>query len=290
MSVNVAVTDTAWSPNHSAGRPAGPPDSITIHHWGVDGQQHQTVVDYLCRHDGTSSAHYVASSGRVTQLVHDSDRAWHAGPSGNPRSIGIECRPEMSSGDFETVARLIAAIRAEWGHLPLVGHRQWMATDCPGRWFARLGDLSARADQIASGAPPTQEDDMPTAAEVAKAVWDYQIGQDGTSGKDNQPAWVRLSWAHADGANNRETLATVLQRAGSASDSVTPGIAGVKFDGDLYSLVKAQAAQLTALSAAVTALSTANGIDGPAITQAIADAVHEALAGLEVTLATKETD
>lgn len=150
MSINSAVTETAWSPNYSPSRP-GNPTSITIHHWGADGQTHQGVVNYLCRPNGDSSAHYVASAGRVTQLVHDYNRAWHAGAAGNPLSIGIECRPEMSAGDFETVARLIAAIRSEWGHLPLRGHRDWMNTACPGRWYSKLNNLSQRADQIARG-------------------------------------------------------------------------------------------------------------------------------------------
>lgn len=139
---NAAVTDVQWSPNYSSGRPYGDVDSITIHHWGVDGQSHQNVVNYLCRDDGDSSAHYVASAGRVTQLVHDYDRAWHAGPGGNPRSIGIECRPEMTDGDVATVIGLIRAIRAEHGPLPIVGHRDWMSTDCPGRWYSHLAELS----------------------------------------------------------------------------------------------------------------------------------------------------
>lgn len=139
---NSAVTDVQWSPNYSSGRPYGDVDSITIHHWGVDGQSHQNVVNYLCRDDGDSSAHYVASAGRVTQLVHDYDRAWHAGPGGNPRSIGIECRPEMTDGDVATVIGLIQAIRAEHGPLPVVGHRDWMSTDCPGRWYSHLAELS----------------------------------------------------------------------------------------------------------------------------------------------------
>nr|DAN31000.1 MAG TPA: N-acetylmuramoyl-L-alanine amidase [Caudoviricetes sp.] len=139
---NAAVTDVQWSPNYSSGRPFGDVDSITIHHWGVDGQSHQNVVNYLCRDDGDSSAHYVASAGRVTQLVHDYDRAWHAGPGGNPRSIGIECRPEMTDGDVATVIGLIQAIRAEHGPLPIVGHRDWMSTDCPGRWYSHLSELS----------------------------------------------------------------------------------------------------------------------------------------------------
>lgn len=155
MTLNSAVTDFKWSPNFSSGRPAGDPNMIVIHHWGVDGQSHQGVVDYLCREDGNTSAHYVASAGRVTQLVHDYDRAWHAGTEGNPRGIGIECRPEMSAGDFETVAKLIAAIRAEWGDLPLHGHQDYMNTSCPGRWYSQLDRLDARARQIAGGSSVT---------------------------------------------------------------------------------------------------------------------------------------
>jgi hypothetical protein len=154
MALNAAVTDTKWSPNFSAGRPAGNPNMIVIHHWGVDGQNHQGVVDFLCRANGTSSAHYVASAGRVTQLVHDYDRAWHAGSLGNPRGIGIECRPEMSDGDWATVAGLVAAIRAQWGNLPLKGHRDFMSTDCPGRWYSRLGALDAAARGTSAPSAP----------------------------------------------------------------------------------------------------------------------------------------
>lgn len=150
---NAAVTDVQWSPNYSSGRPYGDVDSITIHHWGVDGQSHQNVVNYLCREDGNSSAHYVASAGRVTQLVHDYDRAWHAGPGGNPRSIGIECRPEMTEGDVATVVGLIQAIRAEHGPLPIVGHRDWMSTDCPGRWYSHLSELSNGSGFGAASSP-----------------------------------------------------------------------------------------------------------------------------------------
>ncbi|WP_103061595.1 N-acetylmuramoyl-L-alanine amidase [Actinomyces qiguomingii] len=151
ISPNKAVTDVKQSPNYSAGRPAGSPNVIVIHHWGVDGQSHQGVVDYLCRSGGNTSAHYVASAGRRTQIVSDRDRAWHAGASGNPRGIGIECRPEMTAGDFESVAQLVAAIRDEHGPLPLRGHQDYMSTACPGRWYSQLARLSTRADEIRAG-------------------------------------------------------------------------------------------------------------------------------------------
>lgn len=157
MQPNYAVTDISQSPNYSPGRPYGPPDHIVIHHWGSDGQSHDGVVAYLCRFDGDSSAHYVASDGRVTQLVSDNDRAWHAGTSGNPTGIGIECRPEMTDGDVETVIGLIAAIRSEWGPLPLVGHCDHMPTTCPGRWYARLGEISDRANGSPTPTPAPAE-------------------------------------------------------------------------------------------------------------------------------------
>lgn len=149
---NRAVTDVRQSTNFSPGRPYGDPDHIAAHHWGVDGQTHQGVVSYLCRAGGDTSAHYVVSAGRVTQIVSDRDRAWHAGVSSNPRGIGIEMRPEMSEDDFETAAQLIAAIRSEHGDLPIRGHRDFMPTACPGRWYAQLAALDARARAIAGGA------------------------------------------------------------------------------------------------------------------------------------------
>ena len=183
MALNSAVTDTKWSPNYSSGRPAGDPNVIVIHHWGADGQSHQGVVDYLCRADGNSSAHYVASAGRVTQLVHDYDRAWHAGPEGNPRGIGIECRPEMSAGDIATVKRLIAAIRAEWGPLPIRGHRDYMNTACPGRWYAILDQLGGGAAPAPAPAPASKPSGkLDVDGWLGSATWDKWAAVYGNSG------------------------------------------------------------------------------------------------------------
>lgn len=168
------------SPNYSKGRPQGKPNAIYIHHWGNDGQSHQGVVDYLCRKNGDSSAHYVASAGRVTCIVDPDDRAWHAGNQGNPRGIGIECRPEMSAGDFETVAELIAEIRKVYGHLPLKGHRDVMNTACPGRWYPRLAELSARADKIqgTTPAPAPARRDITALQRAVRATPDNISGPD----------------------------------------------------------------------------------------------------------------
>lgn len=138
------------SPNQSKGRPAGKPDKIVVHYWdrpeakpSFDG-----VVNWLCRPNGTSSAHYVVEAGKVACLVAPGDRAWHAGPAGNPRGIGIECNPRMSAGDLETVAELIANLRNTYGNLPLAPHKQFMNTSCPGAYAGKLDWLSNRANQL----------------------------------------------------------------------------------------------------------------------------------------------
>lgn len=96
------------SPNHSSRSRYGHGSKvkgITIHHWGSDGQKHANVVHWLRAPDNhNSSAHYVVSDGLVTQLVDDSRAAWHSGNNeGNGTTIGIECRPEMSAGDWATL-------------------------------------------------------------------------------------------------------------------------------------------------------------------------------------------
>ena len=124
-------------------------ESITIHHWGAFGQTFDAVVRYLCRPGGSSSAHYVVEHGRASCIVDPDDAAWHAGSArGNTTSIGIECRPEATDGDYATVAELVRALRAVYGEVPLVPHSSWKATACPGRW-----DL-ARIDALARTVPP----------------------------------------------------------------------------------------------------------------------------------------
>lgn len=133
--------------NYSQGREGLEPDRIVIHHWGADGQSHDGVVDFFTRGPGSgTSAHYVVSGGRITQICHDYDTAYHAGTwTVNLHSIGIECRPEASEDDVRTVAELVRRIRSEWGPLPLSVHSDYYPTACPGRYhnlIDRINQLS----------------------------------------------------------------------------------------------------------------------------------------------------
>lgn len=127
-------------------------DGIVIHHWGVTGQTHDGVVSFFTHGPGTTSAHYVVSAGRITCLVSPLDAAWHSGNAvGNATTIGIECRPEATPEDYDTVAELIRYLRARYGPLQLSPHREWQATACPGVWdLYRLDELAGSPINLAS--------------------------------------------------------------------------------------------------------------------------------------------
>lgn len=141
------------SPNHS-GKREKKVTSITIHWWGDpdhfgdqanDGDA-EGVAKYLCRTGGTSSAHYVATANEVWCIVDPDDIAWHAGNwPANQVSIGIECDADRQPGAYKTIAELIADLREVYGDLPLVPHRRWKATACPGGWDLAKLDRMARA-------------------------------------------------------------------------------------------------------------------------------------------------
>ena len=119
--------------------------SLTIHHWGGRGQKFDNVVHWLCQKRAGTSAHYVVEAGKVACIVDPDRRAWHAGNSrGNHESIGIECRPEATEGDYATVAALVADLRAVYGNIPLKRHKDWTSTACPGVWDIGKIDRLAR--------------------------------------------------------------------------------------------------------------------------------------------------
>ena len=74
---------------------------IVCHHWGVDGQRHDDVVDWFCNpaKGATTSAHFVVSAGRVHCIVSPADTAWHAGQRPQNRtSASSTANPAGSAG------------------------------------------------------------------------------------------------------------------------------------------------------------------------------------------------
>jgi hypothetical protein len=136
-------------------------DGIVIHHWGLTGQTHDGVVNFFVNGPGSTSAHFVASAGRINCLVNPADAAWHSGNAvGNATTIGIECRPEATDGDYETVAELVRYLRGQYGNLPLSPHRQWQSTACPGVWdLDRIENLAGGIAPQGSVTQSTEQDD-----------------------------------------------------------------------------------------------------------------------------------
>lgn len=143
MSYKYAYRQTTNSSPRSNFGASRNPVGITIHHWGADGQTHAGVVNWLAGvGNKATSAHYVVSAGLVTQLESDYRATWHAGNGkGNGTTIGIEMRPEMSDGDWQTLVDLCVTIEKEHGSMKYYRHQDWKATACPGRYSTMIAKL-----------------------------------------------------------------------------------------------------------------------------------------------------
>ncbi len=90
------VTDLHPSPNHERRRADVTPSLLILHYTGV--ATCAKAIDWLARPESKVSCHYVVDdTGRITQMVPEAMRAWHAGLSYwagqsdlNSASIGIE--------------------------------------------------------------------------------------------------------------------------------------------------------------------------------------------------------
>src|SRR5699024_1696769 len=112
--------------------------------------------------DGTSSAHKAAQHGEVVTMVDDENVAWHAG-SANPRTLGLELRPEATDGDYATAAKVVREWRDKHGPLPLIARSDVSATACPGRWNLH------RLDKLAGGGGGVQTSHRGSGATVTTA-------------------------------------------------------------------------------------------------------------------------
>ena len=142
-------------------------EAIVVHHWGNEGQKFESVIAALSG-SRQASAHYVLEDKKVACIIAPGLRAWHTAGNDygvvmpgisdvNSHTIGIECRPECTAGDLETLAQLIADLWTDYGKMPVYGHSEFMATACPGKYLDKLDDVVARAEIIYDG---EEEDNM----------------------------------------------------------------------------------------------------------------------------------
>lgn len=94
------------SPNIEARRAGTKPDILLLHYTGMASAD--KACAWLCAPESKVSCHYlVDEQGRITQMVDELDRAWHAGESSwagdddiNSRSIGIEIQNPGHGGGY----------------------------------------------------------------------------------------------------------------------------------------------------------------------------------------------
>ncbi|MGB3810415.1 MAG: N-acetylmuramoyl-L-alanine amidase [Parvibaculum sp.] len=155
MSLPIAMRP---SPNFNERPEAAPIDILVLHYTGM--KTAEAAIELLCSPHAKVSSHYVVDeAGRVTQLVPEEMRAWHAGVSSwagiqdvNGRSIGIEIAngghdggcPSYPDVQMKSVEALCAEIvsrhpikpRSVVAHSDIAPERK----SDPGEWFdwARL--------------------------------------------------------------------------------------------------------------------------------------------------------
>ena len=214
-------------------------DGIVVHHWGVTGQKFENVIAAL---SGTreASAHYVLEANKVACIIAPELRAWHVARNDfqkvmpgiydvNSHTIGIECRPECTDGDVETLCQLIADLWVDYGKVPIYGHLDFMATACPGAYYDKLDDIRARAEviynDILSGGDGTSEetegdDNMGLSAEEIAWVKKMYANSKATAPDSWALPAVQSAVAHGitDGerpldAAKREEVAIMIDRA-----------------------------------------------------------------------------
>jgi N-acetyl-anhydromuramyl-L-alanine amidase AmpD len=127
--------------HHSAS--VGDEDAATIHRWHLG--QGWAGIGY----------HYVIrKSGEIQRGRPEGAVGAHAGTAGNPNSIGVclvgnfeQTPPE--GAQLQSLVWLIRDVSERYGSLTIIGHRDVMATACPGRLFPwdRLKELLAGSAQ-----------------------------------------------------------------------------------------------------------------------------------------------
>lgn len=199
-------------------------DAIVVHHWGVDGQNFYNVIAALSG-SRQASAHYVLQDNLVACIIAPKLRAWHVAQNQyykvmnytsdiNSHTIGIECRPEFTDGDRETLCQLIADLWVDYGVVPIYGHEDFMPTACPGRYYVKLNDIEARAREIynsikngGSGSveKPVEEDEEMTREEVQKMIdaanRKYETIDDLPMGKDIVQRLIDQGYLAGEGTN-----------------------------------------------------------------------------------------
>lgn len=207
----------AYAGNFTAGRQGQPTNKIFIHHAATT--DFDGIARTFQRVGRGASAHYgVGRGGKVDRYVPEGSIAWHCGNwAYNQTSIGIE-NVNSSGGPawavaedtFDTLVELVRDIATRHGMLPLTvgknlfGHKDVMATACPGVLYGRLQELADRVNKGSSSSTPAPKPSRRTDEQIADAVMRGEYG--------NMPA--RKTNLERDGYNYSTIQGIINRRLG----------------------------------------------------------------------------
>ena len=158
-----------YKPAHVTNRGTGnfpaKPTHVVLHQF--DAKAKRPSLDGVINHfqterpGGETSAHFGVSGDRIVQFVSLKDRAYHAGATGN-NYIGIEIDPQEDVKTVASVKRLLTAIKAKYGYLPIyTKHR-----DVPGNATSCGIDINLGLYELTSEVPPVVEPEKPIVDDV----------------------------------------------------------------------------------------------------------------------------
>ena len=272
--------------HYTKGREGRRIDKLVIHHNGGSLTMDQIWQVWQTRQ---ASAHYqVDTAGRIGQLVNDWDTAWQAGTwEANLTSIGIEHAQIPGTGatgpvndkTLEEGAHLVAALckayglgRPQWWR-NMFPHNNFEATQCPGHLHptgsqGKRYESRAQAwyDAMTGGKPVPQSSQPQPQPATRRLIMPDQTIRD----YQGKPVTVEAILARIDAHVRPITR-------GNRSSELRQEVADTK------NIATATQAQVTALTAAIGALSKAQGVDPKLVERAIREAIAEALDGLELT-------
>lgn len=226
------------SPNVEARRNGCRPDMIILHYTGMSSAE--DAIGWLANPKSKVSCHYVVDDdGRITQMVEETKRAWHAGASHwagetdiNSLSIGIEIQnpghehgyPEFPPAQMEAIAALCRDIVKRRGVNPerVLAHSDvapgrkidpgekfdwaWLARHGVGHWV-RPAPLHPAVDELL-------DEDEAAVTEALQLLRSYGYGIENQDRADWFAVLIRTFQLHfrparADGRFDTATLDTM---------------------------------------------------------------------------------
>lgn len=239
---NALVADLHPSPNIEPRRAGFTPTIVILHYTGL--LSVERAIEVLSRPDCKVSCHYVVDeAGRITQMVAEDKRAWHAGASSwhgetdiNSASIGIEIQnpghmhgyPDFPAAQMRAVAALCRDLAQRHGIAPerFLAHSDvapgrkidpgekfdwaWLAAQGIGHWVT-----PARFDPADAGLAPESSHADVARVRALLAAYGYKVDLKGPFDPDLRTV-VRAFQLHfrpacTDGRLDRSTLDTLLR-------------------------------------------------------------------------------